>query len=898
MIAVFSPFAWLVHAEGSVNLTANGGSRAYLDSRNGLLGGIPRVNVIKVYVNPGETINLGSSAIGLGVADIFYRSPISATPDNCGAAGLIPNRAAEVAGPGVGFAPCAVTVGAGQGGVWEIGFLSPDPTNTGFLPTPTLAAADWTRDDSDSFIAAWDVTVTDSGGARIPGRVFANYLTLHLGTLNQVFTAETFIQTFDGYRYRVGMNGLDPIAFTYFANNKGFTDGSGDAIYRSLQFTYTTGENFGIVPPGFTFHNPSTPDNPGTNDITHKIFFNQPAGDLPPSAPVPGGGPPTWLLVSPTLPPPPTQFNFTGNEGTPGQAGTAPLSGTFTFSSSVRGSYSIVIDTDGNDIFGDNNDRVLVGPAELGFNPVFWDGLDSAGTPVPPGPVAYNSQLTVSAGETHFPFFDPENNPNGLIIERLITPTGSINPPNPYRVFYDDRYNFTGGAYDFSICAAGQVPPPPFGLGCYGAPPVPRSALTGTLSVAGAHGWPFNAVVAATYGNLRGIDTWTLFPSNPITLPGGILLAQADLQIHKSHVPEPASAGGLITYTILVTNAGPSHVTGATVGDIFPGSIGGITWTCDVISGTGDCGDDNGSGNISTTIDLNEWGVAVYEVVGTIGAGEIGPITNTARITRTPDVTDLFPENNVFTDVATLLPQVDLAIEKTSQPKPLVAGQPITYTIVVTNFGPSSVNNITVTDNLPPQILPPITYTPSTGVYTPGTGAWTGLNLADGDTIFLTIVGTVSPGTTSLVNTAVVTTPDAEDINPPNDRDPDFNGATPQMDLAIEKTSQPRPFVPGQPITYTIVVTNFGPDTASTLTVTDNLPPEILPPITYIPSTGVYTPGTGAWTGLSLAALNSVTLTIVGRADPNASQLTNTAVVTTHDCEEPENRFNDDDEYK
>jgi uncharacterized repeat protein (TIGR01451 family) len=114
------------------------------------------------------------------------------------------------------------------------------------------------------------------------------------------------------------------------------------------------------------------------------------------------------------------------------------------------------------------------------------------------------------------------------------------------------------------------------------------------------------------------------------------------------------------------------------------------------------------------------------------------------------------------------------------------------------------------------------------------------------------------------------------------------------MDLAIEKTSQPRPFVPGQPITYTIVVTNFGPDTASTLTVTDNLPPEILPPITYIPSTGVYTPGTGAWTGLSLAALNSVTLTIVGRADPNASQLTNTAVVTTPDGEDPDPRNNED----
>src|SRR5688572_30505316 len=52
-IAVFSPFAWLVHAEGSVNITANGGDRPWFDGQVDTLGGISRTNIIKVYANAG-----------------------------------------------------------------------------------------------------------------------------------------------------------------------------------------------------------------------------------------------------------------------------------------------------------------------------------------------------------------------------------------------------------------------------------------------------------------------------------------------------------------------------------------------------------------------------------------------------------------------------------------------------------------------------------------------------------------------------------------------------------------------------------------------------------------------------------------------------------------------------
>jgi uncharacterized repeat protein (TIGR01451 family) len=46
----------------------------------------------------------------------------------------------------------------------------------------------------------------------------------------------------------------------------------------------------------------------------------------------------------------------------------------------------------------------------------------------------------------------------------------------------------------------------------------------------------------------------------------------------------------------------------------------------------------------------------------------------------------------------------------------------------------------------------------------------------------------------------------------------------PVADLALTKTDKPDPAHVGQPLTYTITVTNNGPLTASGVTMTDNLP--------------------------------------------------------------------------
>ncbi len=98
-------------------------------------------------------------------------------------------------------------------------------------------------------------------------------------------------------------------------------------------------------------------------------------------------------------------------------------------------------------------------------------------------------------------------------------------------------------------------------------------------------------------------------------------------------------------------------------------------------------------------------------------------------------------------------------------------------------------------------------------------------------------------------------------------------------DLSIAKTDSQISAVPGASITYTITVTNNGPDTVTSLTVNDPVPGAISSP-SFTPSTGVYDGITGLWTGLNLTSTQSVQLTFAGTIDPFArGGLLNTATV-------------------
>lgn len=634
-------------AEGSQDLVSSGGDRPYLEFRNDTNGGILRRTIVKVYAEQGETINLGSSAVGIGSGVINYRDPNN-QPGSCNGDGLIANRNQEVAGPGDGsgntFVPCKVTVGAGQTGIWEIDFVSPDPAS-GENPPAIGGNAAWTQSATSGIVSAWDVTVradnTDTGTKR-EGRVYANYFAFNIGNNQRSLSSAFSILTREGYQYALDLNGLDPYGFILFANRNGFFEQStGDSIFRSLQLV---GPNPGQLPAGFGLQNPNDPDT-GIY-ITHKTFINRPDPSMPSSANSPTGS--TWLLNPPLPPPVPTGLEFTGIEGTPGQAGTNPLGGTLSFNSPTQSAFSITIDLNNDGDYGTGNDRTFLGRAVIGANTVFWDGLDGNQAPVPPSTIPYNVRVNLYGGEAHFPMIDAEQNPNGLILRRLNQPAGptSVNE-DPFNVYFDDRNR--GG--DFTLCASGGtttnagVANP----ACYGGASADRDPLTGINSSGGAHEFTNN------FGDRRGIDTWVYYPSADVPLQGGIVIKEADLIVAKDVDLDIANPGDPLEYTITVTNDGPSDETGIGFQDVVPASLTNVSWTCSITEGNGSCGDASGSGNnINTSLNLDDQAEATYTVNGIISTSASGRITNSATVVRNNDITDPDLSNNTD-DAVTVL---------------------------------------------------------------------------------------------------------------------------------------------------------------------------------------------------------------------------------------------------
>ena len=101
----------------------------------------------------------------------------------------------------------------------------------------------------------------------------------------------------------------------------------------------------------------------------------------------------------------------------------------------------------------------------------------------------------------------------------------------------------------------------------------------------------------------------------------------------------------------------------------------------------------------------------------------------------------------------------------------------------------------------------------------------------------------------------------------------------PTADLSISVTDGATSVAPGTRDTYTITVTNNGPDTLSSLTLSDAIPAALLN-VSFTPSVGTYDVVTHTWSGLNLASGQSVGFMVACTVDPTATgTLTNTVLV-------------------
>ena len=253
----------------------------------------------------------------------------------------------------------------------------------------------------NSYIAAWDIQVANDTGD-INGRVWLDYVSVYRGYSSYNYSRSNikfYVLTSDGYKYKVNLSSFDPGGMLFFISTRGIiTKDTQEILYKSVYQSHVPSKY--LMP---------IPTNAETEfDSYGKIFFNEPAGDLPNDI--------SKDKLSANI-----TEELTYNDGA--EVGTAKLAGIFKFNVSEASTYTITIkNRDTNQLV-----RTISNTAVEGENTVIWDGKNDNGSYVAAG--NYHAEVNVRNGEYHFILGDVETLEGGLSIQ---------SEENGSRLYYDN----------------------------------------------------------------------------------------------------------------------------------------------------------------------------------------------------------------------------------------------------------------------------------------------------------------------------------------------------------------------------------------------------------------------------------------------------------------------------
>lgn len=307
-------------------------------------------------------------------------------------------------------------------------------------------------------------------------------------------------------------------------------------------------------------------------------------------------------------------------------------------------------------------------------------------------------------------------------------------------------------------------------------------------------------------------------------------VAAPDLTITKSPRNFTAALGGDQTFTLRVTNSGNAPTDGSTVTvtDAFAGVPPGAFDTITAVSGSGWSCTPATPASTPATVQCTRTDVLAagdsyppISITAQVGGLPNDNIVNTATVTGGGDGDTT---NNSTTATGQTTARADVQMTKTASTATALTGQQVTFTMRVRNAGPSTAQDVTVTDT-------DLAANYTVDSVSSSQGSCTALpcslgSLGSGAEATVTVVATVTaggPGVVSADNTAQASST-TQDPDPTNNSSTVSVDVAPTADLSVTKSAAPNPLDTTQPATYTITVHNDGPQTAAGTVVVDQLP--------------------------------------------------------------------------
>jgi uncharacterized repeat protein (TIGR01451 family) len=470
-------------------------------------------------------------------------------------------------------------------------------------------------------------------------------------------------------------------------------------------------------------------------------------------------------------------------------------------------------------VLGQNMYGVLVSSTNTSTNTIIYIHGSTTnieiyltGTNTTPGPPVTNTSVTLNI-TSMFPgtYTTGEGNQEAVIYSTLSTnggaafamPTAVVNLNTP----------INSPATGLSSIVAGST-----GLTGWGN-------YTGMTGYGGTFyfAWPDNSDITTNNPDGAGLNFDVYVASTAV--------ATADLVVTVTNSPNPVLSEGVLIYTVTVSNNGPTATGPITVSDTLSTNV-----TLEsVIPALGGTYSVNGS---NITLTFPQTLAVAGSLVSTIRVAATRSAVDTNIAIVSGPLTDLVPTNNTNVLVLTIAGQ-DLALNMSTSASNLFVGQTVTNLIVVTNLGPAMneavfVTNILSSDWGSVTVQTPGTYTVTNNTIVIDLGL---LPVNEAVTSVVTAVA-LSTGETLATNSAVVASLDV-DTNLANNST-NIISTIYDEDLGITMSASATNVPLGQPVTFTLTVTNLGPSTGGLATVIDKLSTN-LGQIVVSQSQGTYT---------------------------------------------------------